>query len=78
MILTLILVAQRAVFQSTRLIPARPASYRCFASQHVPETHKRSFGQPTPFTHPNIMKKGEGKIYFELWWSCVCFNTPHF
>ncbi|KAI8359147.1 peptidase M24, structural domain-containing protein, partial [Blakeslea trispora] len=25
----------------------------------VPETHKRSFGQPTYITHPNLMKKGE-------------------
>lgn len=27
----------------------------------VPDTHVRSFGQPTYLTHPNIIKKTEGK-----------------
>ncbi|GAA5800190.1 hypothetical protein HPULCUR_005615 [Helicostylum pulchrum] len=59
--LSTIAVAQRTVLQSTtrRLNPVRPACQRFFASERVPETHKRSFGQPTPVTHPNIMKKGE-------------------
>ncbi|ORY96526.1 peptidase M24, structural domain-containing protein [Syncephalastrum racemosum] len=28
-------------------------------SERVPHTHKRSFGQPTPETHPELMVKGE-------------------
>jgi hypothetical protein len=69
------LVAQRVVLQSTRRVsPAitRPTCQRFFASEHVPETHKRSFGQPTPVTHPNIMKKGEGKkngLFFSIFFS---------
>ena len=56
-------VAQRFLLQTTTkyIQPARLISHRFFASEHVPETHVRSFGQPTPVTHPNIMKKGEGK-----------------
>lgn len=60
-----LLVAQRAAFQTNRLTFNRPATLpacqRFFTtSDRVPETHVRSFGQPTPVTHPNIMKKGEG------------------
>jgi intermediate cleaving peptidase 55 len=62
--LSTIAVAQRAAFQTNRLTYNRlttlPACQRFFAtSDRVPETHVRSFGQPTPVTHPNIMKKGE-------------------
>lgn len=51
----------------------RPACQRFFASEHVPETHKRSFGQPTIFTHPNIMKKNEGTLFAKK-----CINGPLF
>lgn len=64
-------VAQRAALQTNRLVcnsrlattTSLPACQRFFTtSDRVPETHVRSFGQPTPMTHPNIMKKGEGKM----------------
>ncbi|GAN00672.1 peptidase M24 [Mucor ambiguus] len=65
--LSTIAVAQRAALQTNRLvcnnrlaITSLPACQRSFAtSDRVPETHVRSFGQPTPMTHPNIMNKGE-------------------
>ncbi|KAI9318368.1 peptidase M24, structural domain-containing protein [Dichotomocladium elegans] len=28
-------------------------------SNLIPETHRRSFGQPTVYSHPNLLKKGE-------------------
>jgi hypothetical protein len=37
-----------------------PACQRLYATK--PDTHTRSFGQPTAFTHPNIMTKDQGKI----------------
>jgi hypothetical protein len=40
----------------------------------TPATHSRTFGQPTYMTHPNILKKGEGKK--ELFVRCsenLCF-----
>lgn len=34
-------------------------STRSYANANTPATHKRSFGQPTYITHPNLMKKDE-------------------
>lgn len=36
-------------------------------SERVPHTHKRSFGQPTPETHPELMVKGEGESSSNTW-----------
>lgn len=35
------------------------------ANVTIPATHKRSFGQPTYITHPNLMKKGQGNLYIK-------------
>ncbi|CAO3668145.1 unnamed protein product [Rhizopus stolonifer] len=34
-------------------------STRSYANANTPAIHKRSFGQPTYITHPNLMRKGE-------------------
>ncbi|CEP17624.1 hypothetical protein [Parasitella parasitica] len=63
--LSTVAVVQRATFQATRptyrltfSLGARPRFFSTTLNR-VPETHVRSFGQPTPTTHPNIMTKGE-------------------
>lgn len=81
------IVAQRAALQTNRLacnhrlaITSFPACQRFFTtSDRVPETHIRSFGQPTPMTHPNIMKKGQGKnnVGIRKWDVYACSLANH-
>jgi intermediate cleaving peptidase 55 len=48
-------------FQRVAIRAPTHMSKRFYArSKLVPDTHIRSFGQPTFQTHPNIMKKGQG------------------
>ncbi|KAI9472434.1 MAG: peptidase M24, structural domain-containing protein [Benjaminiella poitrasii] len=61
--LSLFAVAQRANSVKNRFVI--PITKRYFYNKNgldqsrIPKTHLKSYGQPTPFTHPNLMKLGE-------------------
>lgn len=55
-----LLGARLAATRTTRLIQRKAPFSGTTVSDLVPETHQRSFGQPTVYSHPYLMKKGEG------------------
>lgn len=52
--------ARLAATRTTRLIQRKAPFSGTTVSDLVPETHQRSFGQPTVYSHPYLMKKEEG------------------